>query len=543
VSTFDDFAAGVAEAVDEFINEASDGADVDADGEVDLDDVGAALGGVAASDDEATDKPRVSDGSATSPTEGVPESQGSTSATPRSESMDLRFSAGHGNEEDPQSAFDDISNPYHESLLDQLGSEAEVLAELGDAHDAAGAGDAESLSDAMADLGGLDGTPDNTRPGQFARQSDLTTDPAATRSGAVRTESDPASDGDRPGASTGGRAAPPQDVGTVDVPTTLPLSPDSGSGGTDSDGDGLPDDEELALGTDPTDVDSDDDGLTDGEEVSQFGSDPLLGDSDGDGLNDAGEAQFGSDPFDMDSDGDGVSDGDEAAAGTDLLSADSDGDGLSDGEERQAGTDPLAEDYELDRNPLSADSDDDGLTDSEELDLGTDPNQLDSDSDGVSDGDEIALGIDPFDMDSDNDGLTDGDEIALGTNPANRDSDYDHIEDGFEVAHGSDPTVHDTDGDGLGDSHEYAIGTDPANSDTDGDGLDDETERFGTHTDPLDPDTDGDGLTDGEEVELGSNPLPDPVVDVDIRDFDAEDLTADADAFSADGGFDDFLEG
>jgi parallel beta-helix repeat protein len=43
----------------------------------------------------------------------------------------------------------------------------------------------------------------------------------------------------------------------------------------DSDDDGLNDDEEIFLGTDPLDPDTDDDGLEDGEEVLNLGSDPL----------------------------------------------------------------------------------------------------------------------------------------------------------------------------------------------------------------------------------------------------------------------------
>jgi len=45
-------------------------------------------------------------------------------------------------------------------------------------------------------------------------------------------------------------------------------------GTLDADGDGLTDDEEIALGTDPLDPDSDDDGFSDGEEVNA-GTDPL----------------------------------------------------------------------------------------------------------------------------------------------------------------------------------------------------------------------------------------------------------------------------
>jgi cysteine-rich repeat protein len=66
----------------------------------------------------------------------------------------------------------------------------------------------------------------------------------------------------------------------------------------DADHDGLSDDEETALGTNPLDADSDDDGLLDGDEVD-----------------------VGTDPLDPDSDDDGTSDGDEVDAGTDPLSA------------------------------------------------------------------------------------------------------------------------------------------------------------------------------------------------------------------------------
>ncbi|TPH13202.1 hypothetical protein EPA86_14955, partial [Litorilituus lipolyticus] len=50
----------------------------------------------------------------------------------------------------------------------------------------------------------------------------------------------------------------------------------------DSDGDGLSDEEEVALGTDPFDIDSDNDGLTDGDEIN-LGTDPTKSDTDGDG--------------------------------------------------------------------------------------------------------------------------------------------------------------------------------------------------------------------------------------------------------------------
>ena len=54
-----------------------------------------------------------------------------------------------------------------------------------------------------------------------------------------------------------------------------PGSSDAGTGpGTDTDGDGLTDAEELALGSDPLDADSDGDGVDDSTEVAA-GTDPL----------------------------------------------------------------------------------------------------------------------------------------------------------------------------------------------------------------------------------------------------------------------------
>ena len=91
----------------------------------------------------------------------------------------------------------------------------------------------------------------------------------------------------------------------------------------DADFDGLEDDEEEAIGTDPNNPDTDGDGIEDGQEVNIDFTDPLddcdsIGgtpldesDCDNDGLTNAEETLLETDPFNADSDGDGLTDGEE----------------------------------------------------------------------------------------------------------------------------------------------------------------------------------------------------------------------------------------
>ncbi len=117
----------------------------------------------------------------------------------------------------------------------------------------------------------------------------------------------------------------------------------------DTDGDGLPDLRELALGTDPNGADTDADSLLDGFET-RHGLDPLGGgessnDPDGDQLDNIGEQAAGTYPTNPDTDEDDLWDGDEVRLGTDPRYRDSDGDGLTDGDEvHRYGTEPLAQD-------------------------------------------------------------------------------------------------------------------------------------------------------------------------------------------------------
>ncbi|MEK7167978.1 MAG: hypothetical protein AAB791_03180, partial [Patescibacteria group bacterium] len=65
---------------------------------------------------------------------------------------------------------------------------------------------------------------------------------------------------------------------------------------TDSDGDGLTDEEEKALGTDPNKSDTDSDGLNDRAETMLFKTSPLNPDTDDDGYLDGQEVINGYDP-------------------------------------------------------------------------------------------------------------------------------------------------------------------------------------------------------------------------------------------------------
>ena len=151
------------------------------------------------------------------------------------------------------------------------------------------------------------------------------------------------------------------------------------SGGEDSDGDGLTNDREVSLGTDPLKPDTDGDKLLDGDEVNTRLTNPLIPDTDGDGLSDGDEVQtYQTDPLNPDMDGDGRADGLEVAGGSDPRNADSDGDGVRDGDEITLETDP--------RNP---DSDGDGLKDGQENATCPRPRVPDSDGDAIVDGKDL----------------------------------------------------------------------------------------------------------------------------------------------------------
>ncbi|MCW2505655.1 MAG: hypothetical protein JWO79_3939, partial [Actinomycetia bacterium] len=129
----------------------------------------------------------------------------------------------------------------------------------------------------------------------------------------------------------------------------------------------------------------DHDGISDELEAS-LGTDPNLADTDHDGLDDGRELRFGADPLDPDSDHDGTSDGDEIAAGSDPMSGD--GTGEPDWLEqldRQRNEDELAA-----ADGTAPDEDGDGISDvTEKYFTHTDPDNTDTDTDGATDGDEV----------------------------------------------------------------------------------------------------------------------------------------------------------
>jgi parallel beta-helix repeat protein len=224
----------------------------------------------------------------------------------------------------------------------------------------------------------------------------------------------------------------------------------------DADKDGLWNEDEVALGTDPNDGDTDNDLISDGpldpdgskaiklwekgadtapldpcapnknaaacpdddydgvlDKPDPNDTDPCIPnaqslaciDTDGDGVKD----RFDSGPTDVclpnagfpacDQEPDGLTNTQEAALGTDGTKADTDGDGLGDKEESEGST-----------SPTKADTDGDGVNDKVELDAGTNPLDEDTDNDGLNDKVELEDGNDgtnPNDADSDDDGVND----------------------------------------------------------------------------------------------------------------------------------------
>ena len=344
---------------------------------------------------------------------------------------------------------------------------------------------------------------------------------------------------------------------------------------SDTDGDGLPDAEEIGNNTDKPldtdndgiinalDTDDDDDGI---ETITEnlIGTNPLIPDSDGDGISDAQEVgELHNKPIDSDSDGtidaldtedsldqdgDGLSNMLEAQLNTNPAKADTDGDGIDDAKE--VGPNillPLDKDLDGIIDALDivddSDTDNDGLTDAQEKKLGSDPKEADTDNDGINDREEIGKNIDDpldsdadgilniLDKDDDNDNLSTRYEMRIGTNPLSDDSDKDSLKDNIEAKSPNSDVLQDTDNDELinpvdtDDDNdniptliELSIGTDPLKADTDNDGVPDNLEVGENVESPIDSDGNGiiDAIQSSNEISAVKKPeiITDKTIDV-----------------------------
>lgn len=161
----------------------------------------------------------------------------------------------------------------------------------------------------------------------------------------------------------------------------------------------------------------------------------LMVDTDGDGIPDDEEFAMGLDRLKADTDGDGYSDLFEVrykALGFDPL--------VSQKARCQANSSKCP-------GRTACDTDGDGLTDCEEAELGTDPELIDSDADGIPDGMEVRLGLDPTRDDAredlDFDGVSNQEEVLTCSAPAQPDT---RAREGWTVRVSADETTTDAQG-------------------------------------------------------------------------------------------------
>jgi Thrombospondin type 3 repeat len=285
---------------------------------------------------------------------------------------------------------------------------------------------------------------------------------------------------------------PPQDAGVIDA--LLPPHDAGGgndAGGSDGDGDGVPDVEDMCPETwDPFQTDGDGDGVGDACDNCWTLPNPGQGDEDGDGAGDVCDGGCQSPPY-GDEDGDGV---DEACDNCPGLSnpdqGDEDGDGLGDY------CDNCPDTY----NPDQDDTDEDGVGDA----CGCDPTE-DFDEDGHGDSCDNCPDIyNPDQEDADEDGYGDYCDNCPDSYNAEQD---------------------DRDGDGVGDGCDfcpYIYG--PEHDDADGDGVGDECDNCMFEPNPTQVDSDGDD--EGDLCDLPPPTCPTCVcacIDDDCQTYVSED--------------------
>ncbi len=298
----------------------------------------------------------------------------------------------------------------------------------------------------------------------------------------------------------------------------------------DSDGDGLSDQYENAIGLESYLVDTDGDGIADGVEVGENHDKPL--DTDGDKLINA---------LDYDDDNDGLPSILESQMDTDkdglvdYLDPDSDNDGITDGIEAGMLNQDKNNDFIDDAFDLSgkniADKNGDGINDNIKLpDYNNDgiPDYLDAKFHkkmavvAVKKGEEPKKGIakkekiDTEKLVSVNEKTSSDKKIKVKNVVVNRytDTDNDGLLDIQEKILGTNPLKRDTDGDKVSDAIEIGLDIN-APQDSDHDGI----------IDALDPDDDNDGvLTKNEDINQDSSPINDDTDDDGVPNFlDAND--------------------
>ena len=195
--------------------------------------------------------------------------------------------------------------------------------------------------------------------------------------------------GDMPGPSDMGDMDPGDMGPDMRLPPDMPVvmvdlgEEDKCKRGIDSDGDGLDNDCECILDTEPGNSDTDGDGLPDGFEdanknckVDPGETLPKEADTDSDGVSDGEELAGGTDPLNLDTDGDGILDGVEYMTCLDPKLADTDGDGIEDGLEDVNGDGKIgicpdrmyaASCAQGEYDPCEADTDGDGEEDGAEV--------------------------------------------------------------------------------------------------------------------------------------------------------------------------------